>query len=602
MKVIDYEHKTVAKIESILYKIYPWQSLSGWWLAGDMTITCFCTDHKAITNKTFTLPNIVVTLGINRKRATILIETNGLSFLSNVSNKKDQIEVLSELSLNWNSYISIMGDNLICTHFKDFSSSTPVSANAILRIAKANPKQVWFNASIKSDEFELSNPLIDKQFLLNTLFSKFGSSYFSLEDYTPYEKIPEHLINAIICTEDPNFLTHKGIDIYGINLAIAANLKSKKFEKGASTITMQLVRNLFLNHNKNILRKIEEGVVSLLLENYFKIEKKDIIELYLNLIEFAPNVYGLHNASRFYFDKPCHELSLSESLVLTYIIPRPKHFYDALLQKKEQLQNNLHQHIRQYASVMLRKWLISYNEHNNISNKISFSAPFDVLTLPDFKKIDINILDIQDEYNNVGFASAAIILDNGHGNDTLGKRSPVWDDGTQLLEYEFNRDIVKRIAAGLQQKNIRCKILVSELEDIGLEERCKRANIIANEYKGKAILISIHANGGERSGWECFTSAGKTDADDYAKILCEQFRADFGEWIMRFSGPYLCRKENFHILKNVNCPAILSENFFMDTEKDCRFIMSENGRERIATAHVKAIKRMLHLMSSTSKV
>ena len=120
-----------------------------------------------------------------------------------------------------------------------------------------------------------------------------------------------------------------------------------------------------------------------------------------------------------------------------------------------------------------------------------------------------------------------IILDNGHGRDTAGKRSPVWKDGSQLFEYEFNRDMVQRIAKLLQEEKIPYHILAPEETDVSLQERCRRANNLAKQWNGNAILISIHANAGGGTGWECYTSAGKTKADAYAQLLCKQFKHDF---------------------------------------------------------------------------
>ena len=185
-----------------------------------------------------------------------------------------------------------------------------------------------------------------------------------------------------------------------------------------------------------------------------------------------------------------------------------------------------------------------------------------------------------------------IILDNGHGSNTIGKRSPLWKDGSQLLEYEFNRDIVKRVASILNTMGVPHCILVPELTDISLEIRVKRANELYNDLGKNACLFSIHANAGGGTGWECWTSVGKTKSDEYATILCNQFKKDFPEWKMRFdtSDGDPDKESNFYILKNTNCPAMLSENFFMDTEKDCRFIMSEEGRNRIARSHAEAMK------------
>lgn len=183
-----------------------------------------------------------------------------------------------------------------------------------------------------------------------------------------------------------------------------------------------------------------------------------------------------------------------------------------------------------------------------------------------------------------------IILDNGHGRETLGKRSPIWADGSQLFEYEFNRDIVKRIAEGLKVLRIDFRILVPEIIDISLAERCRRANTYSN-----AILISIHANAGGGTGLEVFTTPGVTKADPYASIICEEIKKGVPEFPLRsdFSDKDADKEENFYILKNVKHPAILTENLFMDTEKDCLFIMSEEGRKRIAAYHINAIKRFI---------
>lgn len=187
------------------------------------------------------------------------------------------------------------------------------------------------------------------------------------------------------------------------------------------------------------------------------------------------------------------------------------------------------------------------------------------------------------------------ILDNGHGQETPGKRSPVWKDGTQLFEYEFNRDIVKRIVQKLKCAGIEHKILVPELTDVTLGERCRRANKMHKDSGNKCFLISVHANAGGGTGFEVFTSVGTTKADAMATIMFKEMEKEFDGWKMRadYSDGDPDKESQFYILKNTNCPAMLTENFFMDTEKDCRLIMSDCGRERIAEAHFKAILKII---------
>ena len=192
-----------------------------------------------------------------------------------------------------------------------------------------------------------------------------------------------------------------------------------------------------------------------------------------------------------------------------------------------------------------------------------------------------------------------VLLDNGHGKETAGKRSPVWSDGSQLIEWEFNRDIVRRITEKLEADGIPYRVLVPEETDISLTERARRANEIAKENNGKAYVLSIHANAGGGTGWEVYTSPGQTPSDAIATVFFEEAGREFVSdgWRMRsdYTDGDPDKEANFAILTKTTCPAILTENFFMDTEKDCRFIMSEDGRERIANMHVAAIKRVLTL-------
>lgn len=191
-----------------------------------------------------------------------------------------------------------------------------------------------------------------------------------------------------------------------------------------------------------------------------------------------------------------------------------------------------------------------------------------------------------------------VLLDNGHGFNTKGKNSPLWDDGTQLFEWEFNRDIVKQIAKGLDDLDIKYHILVPEDKDISLSERCKRANAI----NGKWLLVSVHANAGKGSGWEVHTSKGTTKSDDYANIFYDEAKYELGnEFRMRgdYSDGDYDWDSDFAILTKTRHAAIITENLFMDNKKECDFLMSEDGRRRIALIHVRAIKKIFEVENET---
>ncbi|MBO5980562.1 MAG: N-acetylmuramoyl-L-alanine amidase, partial [Bacteroidales bacterium] len=127
-----------------------------------------------------------------------------------------------------------------------------------------------------------------------------------------------------------------------------------------------------------------------------------------------------------------------------------------------------------------------------------------------------------------------IILDNGHGCDTPGKRSPVWEDGSYLQEWKYCRAIVQKIARGLKEAGIPNHILVPEDYDIPLRTRVQRANKIAAQYGiSQTLLISVHLNAAQltntASGWEVHTSPGETKSDEYARVFWETAKDLLGD-------------------------------------------------------------------------
>ncbi len=143
-------------------------------------------------------------------------------------------------------------------------------------------------------------------------------------DYTPLNQISPDLRNALLTSEDYNFFTHKGFNEKAFRVSIATNFKEKSFKRGASTVSMQLVKNAFLNRNKTISRKIEEILIVWLIENERIVPKERMYEVYLNIIEWGRNIYGIGEAARYYFAKGPADLNLGESIFLAFVVPRPK--------------------------------------------------------------------------------------------------------------------------------------------------------------------------------------------------------------------------------------------------------------------------------------
>lgn len=144
-------------------------------------------------------------------------------------------------------------------------------------------------------------------------------------DFVPLEMISRHVSNSLLTTEDSRFFKHDGFIYREFRSALARNLIAKKFKYGASSISMQLVKNVMLNREKTLSRKLEELILTAYLERH--LEKKRILEIYLNIIEFGPGIYGIGHAARHYFGKPAALIEPQEAVFLSTLLPSPKKRY-----------------------------------------------------------------------------------------------------------------------------------------------------------------------------------------------------------------------------------------------------------------------------------
>ncbi|PRD54267.1 transglycosylase domain-containing protein [Sphingobacterium gobiense] len=198
----------------------------------------------------------------------------------------------------------------------------------------AEPDSLLFNSKIDDKELKIVKWGKADIGQLNTAFT-----YNAYEDtirmreivvgpqnpkFTPLNQVASILKKTVLNTEDPYFYQHKGFEEEAFKLSIATNVKERAFKRGASTITMQLVKNVFLNRNKTMMRKFEEILLVWLMESSGQVSKDRMFEVYLNVIEWGKNVYGIHEASAYYFGKTPAQLNIGESLFLSSIIPRPK--------------------------------------------------------------------------------------------------------------------------------------------------------------------------------------------------------------------------------------------------------------------------------------
>jgi monofunctional biosynthetic peptidoglycan transglycosylase len=157
--------------------------------------------------------------------------------------------------------------------------------------------------------------------------------------WVPYDKISLNLKRALVAAEDANFMEHEGFDWEAIQRAYEKNLKKGKVVAGGSTISQQLAKNLFLSSKRSSWRKLEEAIITVMLETV--LSKQRIFEIYLNIIEWGNGVFGAEAASRYYFNKSASSLDAWEAARLASMVPNPR-YYDrnrstAFLDKKTNL-------------------------------------------------------------------------------------------------------------------------------------------------------------------------------------------------------------------------------------------------------------------------
>lgn len=190
-----------------------------------------------------------------------------------------------------------------------------------------------------------------------------------------------------------------------------------------------------------------------------------------------------------------------------------------------------------------------------------------------------------------------VLLDNGHGSlingeyTTPGKRSPQWSDGSQLFEGEFNRAIVNGIIEELVLRKIPFVNIAPEYRDVSLQTRVNRAN----QYPRNSFYLSVHSNAGGGHGFEVFSYFGTSKSDSIATEFGQAFKREFPDKHIRtdFSDGDLDKEAKFYVLKHTKMPAILTENFFMDNEVECKqILMTRAGRRKVIDFHVDAILKV----------
>lgn len=216
-------------------------------------------------------------------------------------------------------------------------------------------------------------------------------------DFTPIEDISLPLKEAVIIAENGGTYFQTGFDINSLRLAIIQDIKEKKFVRGGSTIEMQLVKNVFLTKNKTIARKLEELLIVWLIESGNLCSHDRMFEIYLNIAEWGPLVYGIKQAASFYFNKSPDQLSVPESIFLASILPRPK-WYKYAFNKEGDLDAAMNQaYYSSIASLLVERGTISPGDTINMLQNVKLCAASKMLMMQDTSYFDVDELPGREE-------------------------------------------------------------------------------------------------------------------------------------------------------------------------------------------------------------
>lgn len=305
-------------------------------------------------------------------------------------------------------FITSLPDGLF-TNFQGMKATGTFDYKLNFAFNKNKPNQLVFDSKLKKENLKITKygeanlNKLNGEFVYRALIKNVLQRPVLIgaanPNYTPLDQISPYLRKSVLTTEDPSFFSHHGFITEAFKQSIVKNIKTKKFSRGASTISMQLVKNAFLSREKTVSRKLEEILLVYILENNRIVSKERMLEVYFNIIEWGPNVYGIGEASQFYFQKTPSELSLNECLYLARIIPSPKKF---MYQFNDQgmLKDFAVKQESFLTNIMLRRGLLTADDTIYKSLPILISGPaksFIKFRVQDTTQIKVDSLVVNDD-------------------------------------------------------------------------------------------------------------------------------------------------------------------------------------------------------------
>lgn len=367
---------------------------------GHFSMENFCIHNKKIADDTVRVPHATFDYHVS-------VGKNYLSLDSTSGMVLDKMSITPYVNIsNESSRVYTLKIQTAKTPATDFFRSLPegmfdvvrgIEADGTLKFAldfkldSSKPDSLLFDASLRKEKFRIRKYGDSYLLKINGDFihsvyehDRFVRSFpVGPENpaFTPLDQISVYFRNAVMTSEDGSFFYHNGFNEEAFRKSIATNFKAGKFVRGGSTISMQLVKNVYLTRKKTVARKAEEALIVWLIESNRLCSKERMYEVYLNIIELGPGIYGIGEAAPFYFSKKPSELNLRESIFLASLLPHPKWFRYSF-DTQGQLKPYFADYYRVVSNFLLRKNLITQEEHDALVPVVELKGPAREMVVP----------------------------------------------------------------------------------------------------------------------------------------------------------------------------------------------------------------------------
>ena len=280
-------------------------------------------------------------------------------------------------------FITSLPDGLF-THFQGMEAEGTFDYNLDFEYNKNKPNALVFNSNLRKENLRITkygeanlnklNGEFIYRAIINGVLQRPVLVGAANPSYTPLDQISPYLQKCVLTTEDPSFFTHHGFINEAFKQSIVKNIRTKKFSRGASTISMQLIKNVFLTREKTLSRKLEEILLVYILENNRIVSKERMLEVYFNIIEWGPNVYGIGEAAQYYFQKTPADLTFNECLFLARVIPSPKKFM-YLFNEEGNLKESAMNQVSFLTNLMIKRGLLTVDDTIYKTQQTVLSGP-----------------------------------------------------------------------------------------------------------------------------------------------------------------------------------------------------------------------------------